>query len=559
MHKAEPTPARLLLTTARPVARTDLLRRALAPAASMETATAGLPELAAYTAVILDGPQCLVAEDIERLAAYVESGGRLLAIAPVPEPGSLLAGLLGCSAGPRLPGGEYFGCFGDRGHPFAQRLSDEFPFVDAFAPLEALDDDSRSLLEVNVHFEDRVAMSERRLGNGSIVVSALGHGEQAFGAPELRALLSRALARPNEGPVTRDLGVAIVGYGPLGGMGYTHALAVQATDGLGLAAICDTSGVRLTAAGELFPDAKLLSSVDEVAGDPEVDIAIVATPPSTHTPLALQLLRAGKHVVCEKPLCFTLAEADELIDTALSGGLVLTVNQNRRWDPDFLTVRATIDQGLLGEVFNVETFVGSFEHPCREWHSESTISGGAEFDWGAHYIDWILQIMGDAPAMVYANGHKRVWHDVSNLDQVRVRLIWQDGREAEFIHSDVSAVRRPKFYIQGTQGTLTGHYRPLVSERIESGRGYVREELHHAEAPADLTLVRYEPLGGGLHERKLSLVRSEPQAFYRNLADHLLLDNAPLAVDYRGTRSLIAVLEAAHRSAADNGRPVYLA
>jgi predicted dehydrogenase len=556
VHKAESAPARLLFVSTNPAqSRVKALRDALSPRASFEHIQSGLPDLTAFAAVVLDGAQKLSVEDVEQLSGYVEAGGRLLAIAPAEVgAGSTLAGLLGCTVAPVLPRGEFFGRLIDGAHPIAQRLLPEFAFVDTFRPL--LPDAATPVLNVSVHFKEQVAVAERAVGSGNVTVSAIGATAEAFGCPELRAILARVLQPPNEGPMTRDLGVAIVGYGPLGGMGYTHALGVQGTAGLALAAICDTNSERLAAAGEVFPAAKLVRTVEEVATDPDVDIVIVATPPSSHTSLALQLLRAGKHVVCEKPLCFTLAEADELFDTALASGLVLTVNQNRRWDTDFLTIRRAISSGLLGEVFNIETFVGSFEHPCREWHSESTISGGAEFDWGAHYIDWILELMGGRPQHVFANGHKRVWHDVSNLDQVRVRMIWDDGREAEFLHSDVSAVRRPKFYIQGTEGTLVGHYRPLVSERIEPGRGYVREELHHAEAPADLTLVRYEPLGGGLREQKLALVQREPHAFYRNLADHLLLDDVPLAVDYRETRSLIAVLEAAHRSAELGGRPI---
>ena len=558
MHKAESTPARLLfVSTNADAARVKAVRRALSPRADFEHFQAQLPALDGFNAIVLDGAQKLTTEDVDRLTGYVEAGGRILAIAPAElEPGSSLAELLGCAIAAALPRGEFFGSLVAPAHVSAQRLRNEFAFVDEFAPIVPSDAATLPLVKVSVHFQDRVAVAERKLGNGAVTISALGASTAAFESRELRAILGRALLAPSEGPVTRDLGVAIVGYGPLGGMGYTHALGVQGTGGLALSVICDTSSERLAAAGELFAEAKLYRSVEEVASDPEVDIAIVATPPSTHTGLALQLLRAGKHVVSEKPLCFTLSEADGLFDTALANGLVLTVNQNRRWDADFLTIRSAIDAGHLGEVFNVETFVGSFEHPCREWHSESTISGGAEFDWGAHYVDWILELMGGRPQIVYANGHKRVWHDVSNLDQVRVRMIWDDGREAEFIHSDVSAVRRPKFYIQGTEGTLVGHYRPLVSERIEAGRGYVREELHHAEAPADLTLVRYEPLGGGLREQKLSLVHREPHAFYKNLADHLLLDDVPLAVDYRETRALISVLEAAHQSAELGGRPM---
>ena len=559
MHKpAEGQRRLLLLSHSSDDAREQRLLGAVAPGAEVTRSAVVLPEIGAFDAVLLVGEQQkLTQADVARLTGYVEEGGRVLAVAAASaDPEAPVTRLLGFTAAERLPAGEFFGRVIDSEHDLARRLRPEFPFVDSFAPLMPANGGGQALVDVSVNFRDRVAIAEHVLGSGRVVVSALGATERALEAPELRSLLRRALRPRDEGPSDRTLGVAIIGYGPLGGMGYAHALAVSATAGLELTAICDTNQARLESAGLEFPGARLVQTVDEVAADPRVDLAIVATPPSSHTALSLQLLRAGKHVVCEKPLCFTVAEADQLFDTALANGRALTVNQNRRWDADFLTVRGAIEAGLLGDVFNVETFVGSFEHPCREWHSEAAISGGAEFDWGAHYIDWILQLLPGQPSLIYANGHKRVWHDVSNLDQVRVRMVWDDGREAEFIHSDVAAVRRPKFYIQGTQGTLVGHYRPLVSERIEPGRGYVREESHHAEAPADLTLVRYEPLGGGLREQHLSLVQPEPFAFHRNLADHLLLDDPPLAIEAQSTRALIAVLEAAHKSAERGGRPM---
>jgi predicted dehydrogenase len=266
------------------------------------------------------------------------------------------------------------------------------------------------------------------------------------------------------------------------------------------------------------------------------------------------MLRAGKHVVVEKPLCFTVAQADELIAAARESGVVLTVHQNRRWDQDFLTLRRTVESGTLGDLFNVETFVGGFEHPCRAWHSDIAHSGGAVYDWGSHHVDWILQLLGDLPMAVSTNAHKRVWHDVTNHDQVRLRMAWGDGREAEFLQSDVAGVRRPKFYVQGTRGTLVGWYRPVSFERLEPGRGYVREEAHHAEAPVGLTLVRYDS-GYGLIECTLPPAPEQRFAFHRNLADHLHLGE-PLAVTAESARRVVAVLDAATTSLARTGASV---
>ncbi|OLD38145.1 MAG: hypothetical protein AUI57_08185 [Candidatus Rokubacteria bacterium 13_1_40CM_2_68_8] len=339
-------------------------------------------------------------------------------------------------------------------------------------------------------------------------------------------------------------------------MGYHHGLGVTKTEGLELVAVVDPNVERRKAAETDFPGVRTYASVSELASDDDVEVALVATPPAHHVALTLALLRAGKHVACEKPLCLTVAEADQIIATATASRRMLTVHQNRRWDPDFVALRRAVGAGLLGEIFNVETFVGGYAHPCRTWHSDTAVSGGAGYDWGSHHVDWVLQLLAGMPRVVQAHGHKRVWHDVTNHDQIRVRMTWPDGREAEFLQSDIAAVRRPKFYVQGTTGTLVGSYRTVTLEHIEPGRGYVATQAHHAEAPAELLLARYES-GYGISETRLPPAIEQPYAFHRNLADHLHLGE-PLAVTSASVRRVIGVLEAAQRSSTRGGAPVVI-
>jgi predicted dehydrogenase len=334
-------------------------------------------------------------------------------------------------------------------------------------------------------------------------------------------------------------------------MGQRHGAAAEATDGLEMVAACDPDPARRKAAEADFPSLRAHASLEELAADEGVEVEVVATPPASHASIASFLLQAGKHVVIEKPMCLTVSEADMLIAEAGAAGRALTVNQNRRWDSDFRAIQRVLGEGLLGELFCVETFVGSFEHPCRAWHSEQSISGGAVYDWGSHHLDWALALMDGPPATVTAHGHKRVWHDVTNLDQLRVNLTWADGREAQFVQSEVAAILRPKFYLQGTAGTLVGHYRQIRSERVDPVRGYVAETAHHAEAPAELVLVRHEP-GWGLTETRLPPMPELAHPFHRNLADHLLLGE-PLAVTPESVRQVTMVMEAATASARAGG------
>ena len=518
-----------------------------------------LPDLWRFGAIVLDGDPSAWGSRLGReLARVVEAGASLLTLGWAPGPTEReWVPILATTAGAVTQAGEVFARVTGAGSPLTVRLPAEFPIVDRFTPL-APADDATVAIAVRIGLRDLPAVVEAVRGRGRVVTCSLGASEEALEVGALARLIRRALRSREAGERPgRNIGVGIVGYGPLGGMGYHHGLATGATAGLELVAVAEPDVDRRKTAEGDFPGIRAFASVEDLCEDDDVELVFVATPPVHHASISAKLLTAGKHVACEKPLCFAEAEVDRLIALAGRNRLVLTVHQNRRWDPDFVAIMRAVDGGLLGQVFNVETFVGSFEHPCRTWHSDASVSGGAVYDWGAHHLDWILRICGGPPLAVRAHGHKRVWHDVTNLDQIRVRLTWPDGREGEFVHSDVAAVRRPKFYLQGTAGTLVGHYRPVVFERILPGRGYVAEPAHHAEAPAELVLARYES-GYGVSETRLPPAPVEPFAFHRNLADHLHLGE-PLAVTPESVRDVVAVLAAAERSSREGGASVTLA
>jgi predicted dehydrogenase len=513
-----------------------------------------LPDPRQFGAVVVDGDPCASPLELwlADLRSAVEQGGAVLALVrPTGQraggTGSRWLDWLGVQVGAEQPAGEWFTKVALDGGGLAARVPGEFAIVDRPVCFEVTSGDAVPVLQVSIALRDRAVMLERRHGEGRVIISGLGNEPSSLRHPELATLLRRSLFPVRElTHRARSVGFAVLGYGPYGGMGLYHGLAAGATAGLEMIAACDFDPARRKAAEEEFPGLRPYASVTELIADDAVEVVAVATPPSTHFELARALLRAGKHVAIEKPMCLKLRDADELLALAASSGLMLTVHQSRRWDPDFLALRRAVDQDQIGEVFNVETFVGGFEHPCRAWHSEVAVSGGAVYDWGSHHLDWILQLMGGFPASLVAHGHKRVWRDITNLDQVRVRLVWQDGREAEFMQSDIAAIRRPKFFVQGTAGTIAGHYRPLRFEQVHPGVGYVGHESHHAEAPVSLTLARYEP-GYGLTETILPPLPADRYGFHRNLADHLTLGE-PLAVTPGSARDVVALLETAQRS-----------
>jgi predicted dehydrogenase len=528
-------------------------RRCLAGLANASTVTSDArPHITGDTcAIVVDGAEAVSDLSAARVERWVSRGGRLLLIGS-PPPDEAWHELTGVASTRELTVGEYV--LEPDGHALTTRVDGEVPVVDA---LRALDTTAaRTLFRTVVGAREVTVVAHRAIGDGSVTVAGLDGGHGALLSASLSTVLARSLrASSTDGAAT--LGVGVVGYGSFGSMGYRHGIACAATPGLRLAAVADADPRRRADAGDAFPEATIHEDAAALVDDDAVDVVVVATPPVSHADLAAQALAAGRHVVVEKPLCLTVADADRLVARAEAHQRVLTVHQNRRWDADFLAITQVVDRGLLGDLFNIETFVGTFEHPCRAWHSEVSVSGGAVYDWGAHHLDWMLLLFGGFPATVQTISHKRVWHDVTNADQLRVRLRWDDGREAEFVDSMLAAVRRPKFYIQGTRGTLVGHYRPLRTETVDPREGYVATDHHHAEAPADLLLARHDA-GLGISETRLALPPPPRHAFHRNLADHLLLGE-PLAVPPEQARRIVVLLEAAHRSGQAAGPEIRVA
>ena len=186
--------------------------------------------------------------------------------------------------------------------------------------------------------------------------------------------------------------VVVIGYGFAGRC--FHAYLVGLASGLNLYGI---STSRSEARDEIQRDlgVKTFRHFDEVLADPAVDLVVLATPNDLHAPHAIQALAAGKHVVTDKPMCLSIAEADQMIAASQAHDRLLSVFQNRRWDGDFLAVKNALAQGLLGDPFLLEMFWGQYGPP-RGWRSIARHGGGKFFDLGAHLVDQALQLI-DAP------------------------------------------------------------------------------------------------------------------------------------------------------------------
>jgi scyllo-inositol 2-dehydrogenase (NADP+) len=406
------------------------------------------------------------------------------------------------------------------------------------------------LIQVHWQYTPLIAAYYRQYGMGQIGVVAIEINEHVAQHSIWQQWLYRTILLLTGWIEDAPLRVAMLGYGAIG---QEHAIAITETEGLECVLVCDRNPARLDAAQEYLPDVRTTMNLADIEQDRTIDVVIIGTPPNTHAGLAKQMLQANKHVIVEKPFTLTTAEADELISVAQEKHLVLSVYQNRRWDADFLAIQQLVNNGEIGEIFHVETFIGHFTHPCDFWHSHEPISGGVFYDWGSHYLDWILTLLPGKIHNVRALSHKRVWHDVTNADQAHLTIHFTDGAEASFIHSDVAALLKPKWYILGTKGAIVADWRTTNIQSRKWSGDLIEEPLAPSEA---LPIVRMVTHNNHM-ESHIMLPQPPKHPFHRNFASHILTGE-PLAVQPLSSRRNISVMEAAVYSATHDAEVVSL-
>src|SRR3954451_6734614 len=234
----------------------------------------------------------------------------------------------------------------------------------------------------------------------------------------------------------------LVGYG-FGGR-YFHAPLLSAAEGCAFLGVVTTSAERRELIGREHPDAATFGSLEELAAAGAEAVSI-STPAATHTELTDRALDLGLAVVCDKPFALDAASARASVDRAEQRGLALSPYQNRRWDSDFLTVRALVDGGELGTLTRFESRFERFTPDPGPGAS----GGGTLLDFGAHLVDQALVLLGPV-ARVYAEWRIRE----SGLDDdVFVALSHTSGATSHLYGSWSEGAPGDRFRVTGNTGS----------------------------------------------------------------------------------------------------------
>ena len=325
-----------------------------------------------------------------------------------------------------------------------------------------------------------------------------------------------------------DIRVGVIGYGGAFNMGKRH-LEDMRKAGMTPAAVAEVDPERVKVAQRDFPGIEGYDSVAKMLKRSGVHLLAIITPHNTHAKLAIQCLRAGRHVVTEKPFAITTAECNAMIREAKRRRLVLSTYHNRHWDGCVLEALKHIREArAIGDVYRVEAHMGGYAQPGDWWRSSKTVSGGILYDWGVHLLEYSLQVV-DSEIVEVAGYAKRgfwagktAWKKDTNEDVACASVRFGSGAWLTLTISSLESNPRPGWIeVTGTQGSY-----------VFDGSTY--EIFQHRGDQKVVTKGRNMP---GQWER-----------YYQNIADHLT-KGEKLIITPEWARRPIHILDLAHQSA----------
>ncbi|HEY5060532.1 MAG TPA: Gfo/Idh/MocA family oxidoreductase, partial [Gemmatimonadaceae bacterium] len=194
--------------------------------------------------------------------------------------------------------------------------------------------------------------------------------------------------------------IGLVGCGRIS---TNHFDALRKVDGLTLTAVCDIDKDRAARAGE-EQDVIAYHSLDELLRAPNVDLVTICTPSGMHSAQGVAAARAGKHVVTEKPMSLTLAQADDLVRACDTAGVHLFVVKQNRLNPPVQLLRRAVDKGRFGRIYMANVTV-RWQRPqeyyeAEPWRGTWEFDGGAIMNQASHYVDLMQWLVGPVESIM---------------------------------------------------------------------------------------------------------------------------------------------------------------
>ena len=274
---------------------------------------------------------------------------------------------------------------------------------------------------------------------------------------------------------------AVLGAGRIG---QVHARAIASVPGAELVAIAEPFEAPAKAAQAAFGCA--IRSIDEIAAAGDIDAVVICTPTDTHADLIEKFVRAGKHVFCEKPVDLDVARVKTALATVKAEGGTLMVGFNRRFDPDFMALKAAIDAGRVGEVEMITITSRDPGAPPAEYIK---VSGGIFRDMTIHDFDVARWLLGEEVKTVYAAASVLTDPKIGELgdyDSATVVLRTASGKQCTISNSRrASYGYDQRIEVLGSKGLVSARNTHEANIELADGAGFSRPPL------LDFFMTRY--------------------------------------------------------------------
>ena len=345
----------------------------------------------------------------------------------------------------------------------------------------------------------------------------------------------------------KHINVGLIGYGMAGQV--FHAPMITSIDGLKLTKIRVTNAINIDLASERCPNAVIVNDSTDILLDPEIDLVVIASPNTSHYPLAQQALINGKHVVVDKPFTITSQEADDLIRLATEKNRIISVFQNRRWDSDFKTVQKIVESQQLGKIVEVEIHFDRFRPNLKEnaWREDNIPGSGILYDLGSHLIDQSLMLFGQPKSISADIKSQREQAVVDDYFQVDLHY---DNLKVILKASVLVKELGPHYILHGDKGSFIKYGLDIQEDALKAGQ-IPNNVANWGEEPENLW-GKLNIDNNGVTE--VSRVKSEVgdyRAYYRNIYESIR-GEAKLAVRPEEARNVIHLIELAKRSAQEH-------
>jgi len=307
----------------------------------------------------------------------------------------------------------------------------------------------------------------------------------------------------------KKVGLAIIGYGGMGRAHAAHAGQHDSLELLGIYDIADAPCDHARANGVyVYP------SFESVLADARVELVTVAIPNHLHKDICIQAMRAGKHVVCEKPVALNHGQLQEMIDAARKYHVIFTVDQNRRWDPDFRTAKHICETGILGKTFRLESRVHGSRGIPGDWRNQKECGGGMILDWGVHLLDQIMQMVQRPLIELYCE-LSFVTNEQCD-DGFTVTMKFEGDLTVKVEVGTSHFISLPRWYILGENGSA------IIEDWDQHGRIVMVSDWEKRDAvpvvtAAGLTKTMAPRTEETIKEYPLPVQKADIRDFYRNV------------------------------------------